>query len=240
MVRCPQCGSHELGYQVSSGKGVVYSFVEPCHPRVAAFDYPYVVGLVELEEGTRLITNHVHIDPDAVAIGMPVELVFGQPDPELTLPLFRPRRPARRETTLVFDEVNAGDELPPCPIPITARLIVAGALASRDYDGVHHDRDAANRSGLPDILMNIFTTGGLCARYVSDWAGPEALLRGLTIRLGTPNHPHDTMTIAGAVCSKGSEGETNLIDIRLRGYNRRGDHASGSIVVELPTTARIR
>ncbi len=238
MVRCAACGCYDFGYKVSSGKGVVYSFVEPCYPKVAAFDYPYVVGLGELEEGTRLITNIVDLAPDKVPIGMPVELVLRHPDPELVLPMFRPQRPPRRATTRRADEVNAGDELPPCPIPITTKLIVAGAMASRDYQDVHHDRELAVKRGSPDIFMNILTTTGLCGRYVTDWAGPEAVMRSLKIRLGVPNYPHDTMTMSGTVQSKNSENGTGLIEVSLRGYNRLGDHVTGSVVLELPTARR--
>jgi uncharacterized protein len=239
-VRCHQCGSYDMGYTVSSGKGIVYSFVEPCYPQVPAFDYPLLVGLVELEEGTRLVTNLVDIDPNTVAVGMPVELVLRNPDPELTLPMFRPARPPRRETTLRFDEVDVGDELPPCPIPVTTKLIVAGAIASRDYQDVHHDREMAIKRGSPDIFMNILTSGGLCGRYISDWAGPEALMRNLKIRLGAPNYPHDTMTMSGSVLSKQTENGKGLIEVGIRGYNRLGDHVTGSMLLELPTTAGAR
>ncbi|MFN8542985.1 MAG: MaoC family dehydratase N-terminal domain-containing protein [Candidatus Binatia bacterium] len=229
-VRCHACGSYDLGHTVSSGRGVVYSFVEPCHPKVPAFDYPYVVGLIELEEGTRLLTNVVDVDPERVAVGMPVELVLRRPDPELVLPMFRPRRPPRREITRRRDEAPVGEELPPCPIDVTATLIVAGAIASRDYQDVHHDRELAVRRGSPDIFMNILTTAGLCGRYVSDWAGPEAVLRRLDIRLGVPNYPHDTMTMSGAV----HRVEGDEVEVRLRGYNRLGDHVTGTVVLALP------
>jgi hypothetical protein len=229
-----------MGYTVSSGKGIVYSFVEPCQPRVPAFDYPLVVGLVELAEGTRLVTNIVDIDPNAVAVGMPVELVLRSPDPELTLPMFRPARPPRRETTLPFAAVSVGDELPPCPIPITTKLIVAAAIASRDYQDVHHDREMAIKRGSPDIFMNILTSGGLCGRYISDWVGPEALIRNLKIRLGAPNYPHDTMTMSGSVLSKKTEHGKGLIEVGIRGYNKLGDHVTGSMLLELPTKAGAR
>jgi uncharacterized OB-fold protein/acyl dehydratase len=234
VVRCPECGGFDLDYQVSSGKAVLYSFVEPCHPRPPSFDYPYVVGLVELEEGTRLVSNVVDVDPEQVEIGMPLELVIRRPDPELALPVFRPIRPPRRETTLRFEEVEVGETLAPCPIPITTKLIVAGAIASRDYQDVHHDRELALERGSPDIFMNILTTSGLCGRYVSDWAGPEALLRSLEIRLGAPNYPHDTMTMSGSVLSKRSEEGGGVIELGLRGYNHIGDHVTGSVVIELP------
>lgn len=239
-VRCPGCGGYDFGYTVSSGRATLYSFVEPCYPVVPAFDYPYVVGLVELEEGTRLLTNIVDVDPDKVAVGMPLEVVFRAVDPELTLPMFRPRRPPRRATTFGFAAVAVGDELEPCPVPITTRLIVAGAIATRDYQDVHHDRDMAIVRGSPDIFMNILTTSGLCGRYVSDWAGPEALLRSLKIRLGAPNYPHDTMTLSGAVRSKKTEGDRNLVEVGLRGYNCLGDHVTGTVELELPGGGGVR
>jgi len=234
LVRCPACGGFDLGYQVSSGKATLYSFVEPCHPKLPSFDYPYVVGLVELEEGTRLVTNVVDVDPEQVEIGMPLELVIRRPDPDLALPMFRPIRPPRRATTLCFEEVEVGETLAPCPIPITTKLIVAGAIASRDYQDVHHDRELAVKRGSSDIFMNILTTSGLCGRYVSDWAGPEALLRSLEIRLGAPNYPNDTMTMSGSVLSKRREEGRGVIELGLRGYNRIGDHVTGSVVIELP------
>jgi uncharacterized OB-fold protein len=234
VVRCPDCGGYEFGHQVASGKGRVYSFVEPCHPRLPSFDTPYLVGLIELEEGTRLISNIVDIDPAAVEIDMPVELVIRRPDPELALPMFRPRRPVRREATLCFEEVEVGQDLPPWSIPITTTSIVAGAIASRDYQDVHHDPELARLRGSPDIFMNILTTSGLCGCYLSDWAGPEALMRSLAIRLGAPNYPHDTMTMSGSVLSAKEEASKLLVEVGVRGTNRIGDHVTGRAILELP------
>lgn len=232
MVRCPACAGYAFGYRVASGRAHVYSCVEPVHPAFPAFDPPYVVGLVELEEGTRLLTNIVDVEPDRVEVGMPVELALREVEGGMTLPFFRPVRPERRETTLRYDEVEEGMELAPCPIPITATFIVSTAIASRDYQDVHHDRELAVERGSPDIFMNILTTSGLCSRYVTDWAGPEAILRRLAIRLGAPNYPHDTMTMSAHVESKHPAG---LIDLTLRGYNRLGNHVTGTLTLELPT-----
>jgi acyl dehydratase len=142
--------------------------------------------------------------------------------------------PERRETTLRFDDVEVGTALAPCPIPITATLIVAAAIASRDYQDVHHDRELAIERGSPDIFMNILTTSGLCGRYVGDWAGPEALMRRLAIRLGAPNYPHDTMTMEGSVTSKEKVDGAGHVEIGLRGYNRLGNHVTGTLELELP------
>ena len=140
-----------------------------------------------------------------------------------------PTRAPRREKTLRAGEAKPSDVLAPCPVPITATRIVAGAIASRDYQDVHHDRDLAKLRGSPDIFMNILTTSGIVARYASDWAGPEALLRRLAIRLGAPNYPGDAMLLSGSVTSaSGRE-----VEIALRGDNRLGAHVTGSVALAL-------
>ncbi len=234
LVRCPACGSYEFGYQVASGRASVYSFVEPCHPKLPMFDYPYVVGLVELEEGTRLITNVVDVDADDVEIGMPVELVLRRPDGKLLLPLFRPAATPRRASPRWASQVRQGERLPLCPIDVTAKLVIGGALATCDYQDVHHDRDAARARGMKDVFMNIYTTLGLCTRYAGDWAGPGARIRSLSLRLGAPNYPGDVMTLAATVRSVDASGTAQLA---IRGRNSLGDHVTGTIVVELAAAA---
>jgi uncharacterized OB-fold protein/acyl dehydratase len=87
---CNVCRSLEWDTIEAGGRGVVYSFVVNHHPQVPAFDYPLVVALVELEEGTRLVSNIVGADPAEVHVGMTVELEFVAFDDELTLPQFHP------------------------------------------------------------------------------------------------------------------------------------------------------
>ncbi|AZK95109.1 MULTISPECIES: MaoC/PaaZ C-terminal domain-containing protein [Streptomyces] len=98
-------------------------------------------------------------------------------------------------------ELRAGEEFPPLEIPITRTLIVSGALASRDFQDVHHDAEAARRKGSPDVFMNILTTNGLVGRYVTDCLGERAELRRVAVRLGVPNYPGDTMVLRGRVVS---------------------------------------
>jgi acyl dehydratase len=141
-----------------------------------------------------------------------------------------PLRPPRRETTLRAAEVAAGDALASCPVPITTTRIVAAAIASRDYQDVHHDRDAAIRRGTPDIFMNILTSSGLVARYVTDWAGPEARLTALRIRLGAPNYPGDVMLLEGRV----AKADAGQVEVAIRGRNRLGDHVTGTLELRLP------
>ena len=129
-----------------------------------------------------------------------------------------------------LSDVNVGDSLPELPIPLTTSLIVGGAVASRDFTPVHHDKSAAQAAGMQDVFMNILTTNGLVGRYVSDWAGPNALIRQVKIRLGTPNLPGDTMTLTGSVTSK----EGDVVEVEVAGKNAWGNHVTGTVRVALP------
>lgn len=137
---------------------------------------------------------------------------------------------SRGNRTLARGEVAVGDELPELVVPITATVVVAGALASRDYQEVHHDRDLAIARGSRDIFMNILTTNGWVGRFVTDWAGPEALLRSVEIRLGAPNHPGDTMRLSGRVAAV----EGGCVRVQVRGANALGDHVTGTVELLLP------
>ena len=132
--------------------------------------------------------------------------------------------------TLTAHEVAVGDALPALDIPITATLIIGGAIASRDYQDVHHDRDLARERGAKDIFMNILTTNGLVGRFVTDWAGPEAILKAVAIRLGAPNYPGDTMRLTGAVTEKSGQDVT----VELQGTNAIGEHVKGTVTLSLP------
>ncbi|BBZ25651.1 MaoC family dehydratase [Mycolicibacter hiberniae] len=142
---------------------------------------------------------------------------------------------ATRHTTLAFDAIHVGDEITPLDVPVTATLIVAGAIASRDYMPVHHDREFATRQGSPDIFLNILTTNGLCVKFLHDWAGPEAMVKKLSIRLGVPTFPNDTLHFTGTVTGKSAGDGEGLIEVSLKGTNRLGDHVSGTAVLSLLT-----
>ena len=133
-----------------------------------------------------------------------------------------------------FDDVKAGDHLPELTVPLTATLIVAGAIASRDYEGVHHDADAARHSGLPNVFMNILTTNGIVGRFVTDWAGPDAIVRRIAIRLGAPNMPGDTMRMTGTVTATRVAGDKGVVELDVRGSNGLGDHVNGTVELTLP------
>lgn len=128
------------------------------------------------------------------------------------------------------DEVRVGDALPPLEIEVTRTLIVAGAIASRDYQDVHHDAELARQKGSPDIFMNILTTNGLVGRYITDHFGPDAVLRKVAIRLGAPNYPGDTMVLTGSV----EEVVGGTATVRVVGANGIGRHVTGTVTVTLP------
>jgi len=133
---------------------------------------------------------------------------------------------------VTFKEVQVGDRLPELEIPLDATLIIAGALASRDFTPLHHDVAAAKATGMQDVFMNILTTNGLVGRYVTDWAGPDAVLKKVSIKLGAPNLPGDTMKMTGAVTA--TDASTGTVEIELAGRNSWGNHVTGKVRVALP------
>jgi acyl dehydratase len=132
-----------------------------------------------------------------------------------------------------YADVNVGDDLAPLAIPLTRTLIVATAIASRDYQDVHHDPELARQRGSDDIFMNILSTNGFVGRFITDWAGPDAVLKRVAIRLGAPNYPGDTMTMTGKVTAK--DDATGVVEVAVRGANSRGDHVTGTVSLTLPT-----
>jgi acyl dehydratase len=117
---------------------------------------------------------------------------------------------------------------------MTATRIVAGALATRDFMPVHHDRDYAQAQGAPDIFMNIISTNGHLGRYLGDWGGPDSLVRNLSIRLGAPVFPGSTLRFRGTVTGIERAGDEVLVSIDLQASTDIGDHATGTAVVALP------
>ncbi len=128
--------------------------------------------------------------------------------------------------------LEAGISLPSLKIAVTARLVVAGAIASRDFQDVHHDHAGAQAAGSPDIFMNILTTNGLVGRYVTDWAGPAARLTAIDIRLGAPNRPGATLEFTGSVSTL--DRLNRRATVAVRGRNELGDHVTGTVEVEWP------
>jgi hypothetical protein len=127
-------------------------------------------------------------------------------------------------------QVSVGDALPELRVPLTSSLIVAGAVASRDFTRVHHDKAAAQAAGMQDVFMNILTTEGWVSRFVTDWAGPDATIRKLSLELGAPNLPGDMMVMTGKVQSK----QASEIVVEVVGKNAWGNHVTAAVTLSLP------
>lgn len=123
--------------------------------------------------------------------------------------------------------LSAGEQLPEWSLPMTPTTIVSTAIATRDWQDVHHDRDIAQAAGSKDIFMNILTSNGLVERFVVDWLGHDAELKGIAIRLGAPAYPYDTLTFRGTVESV----EDGVATIAVVGAVSLGDHVTGTVKV---------
>ena len=134
------------------------------------------------------------------------------------------------QNTFAVADLRVGLSLPELDLPITSTIVAGGALASRDFTPVHHDKKAAMDQGLPDIFMNILTTQGICSRYVTDWAGPNAIVTRIRTKLGGPNMPGDTLKFRGEVVAM----DGNTADVEVVGNNAWGNHVTATLTIRLP------
>jgi hypothetical protein len=130
--------------------------------------------------------------------------------------------------------IHVGDEITPLALEMTATRIVAGALATRDFMPVHHDRDYANSQGAPDIFMNILSSTAYCSRFLTDWAGSDTIVKKIAIRLGVPVHPRSTLAFTGQVTGVTTVDDEDIIDVEFRATNELGDHLTGTATISLP------
>ena len=123
--------------------------------------------------------------------------------------------------------LEAGQVIPEWRLPLTPTTIVSTAIATRDWQDVHHDRDVAQAAGSKDIFMNILTSNGLVERFVVDSLGADTELKGIAIRLGAPAYPYDTLTFSGTV----REVADGIATIDVVGKVSLGDHVTGTVKV---------
>ena len=136
--------------------------------------------------------------------------------------------------TLRWDGLRVGAQLPRLDVSMTPTRIVAGAIATRDFMPVHHDRSYANSQGAPDIFLNILSTNAYCSRFLTDWTGPEAMVKRLAIRLGVPVFPGSTLTFTGSVTATSEAGSEGLVEVEFKATTDLGDHVTGSATLSLP------
>ncbi|MEO3810810.1 MaoC/PaaZ C-terminal domain-containing protein [Sphaerisporangium sp. B11E5] len=132
--------------------------------------------------------------------------------------------------TLTEAEIRIGATLPPMSVDLTPTTVIATALATMDFTPVHHDVAGARAQGSKDIFLNILTTMGLVERYVTDWSGPQTLIRGINVRLGVPAYAGDVLNFTGTVVSR----EDGDFTVEVRGTVSLGDHATGTVRFRLP------
>lgn len=133
-----------------------------------------------------------------------------------------------------WQDIQVGDAVAPMSIDVTATRVVAGAIATRDFMPVHHDRDYAATQGSPNIFMNIMTDNGYCSRFLTDWAGPDTMVRKIAIRLGVPAYAGTRLEFTGTVTATSQVDGEGLVEIAFRATSDEGDHLSGTAVIGLP------
>ncbi len=126
----------------------------------------------------------------------------------------------RTDASGAAPKVQVGTKLPELQLYGDPTFVVSTAIATRDYQDVHHDRDKAQAKGSKDIFVNILTDTGLVQRFITDWAGPTAVIKSIALRLGVPWYAYDTVTFRGEV----TEISGDLITLRITGSNSLGDH----------------
>jgi acyl dehydratase len=142
--------------------------------------------------------------------------------------------PVEDRPSLKWEDIHVGDSLPEMRVEVTPTVVVAGALATRDFMPVHHDRDYANSQGAPDIFMNILSDTAYCSRFLTDWGGPDVAIRRLAIRLGVPMFPGGTLVYTGAVTGHEIRDGEGIAEVDFRAVNDLGEHLSGTAEVGFP------
>jgi hypothetical protein len=129
--------------------------------------------------------------------------------------------------------IEIGAKLPELKLYGDPTFIVSTAIATRDYQDVHHDRDKAHAKGSKDIFVNILTDTGLVQRYITDWAGPNAVVKTIGLRLGVPWYAYDTVAFNGEVTAI----DDGLITLKIVGSNSLGDHVIANATLTIGEAA---
>ncbi|MFC0865826.1 hypothetical protein ACFHYQ_26350 [Sphaerimonospora cavernae] len=135
---------------------------------------------------------------------------------------------------MIPQDRTVGTALPTLDVPLDRTTIVAAAIASQDFEDVHHDPGKAQQRGTPDIFMSINSTNGFVDRYVTDWAGPYSRIKRVALRLGVPAFPGDVMRFSGEITAAGADSAT----LRVIGGNERGVHVTADVTVAWPEEGR--
>lgn len=218
----------EMGYAGTLAASIDQEFlsVMRCGDRLVAEDeYITVSG----EKRTRLgpgffVTNRTtYARDDGTIVGRLTTTVFHfapAPASDLLPPLPPPAEDPGRPRPARPIRLAAGSQADPVVVPATPTQIISGALATRDFYPVHHDRDFARAHGNRDFLMNILTTNGLLARIVGEWTSQAPLVR-LVTRLVAPAYAHDELRVTRTIADAGP----GWAELTVRATLTHGVHA---------------
>lgn len=237
---CPACHSLAWSPEESTREGSLHSWTIVHHPQDSAFTYPLAIGLVDLPNGMRIVADFDAV-PDRLDVGMPVRIDFATHAHDEILPILRVVG-----TTPPVDELHeqhsipelaaqphGSVELPELVLDLDHTAIVAGALASQDYEDVHHNTLAARDRGLPDIILSINTTNGYVHRFVTDWAGPAARILEVKLTLGVPHSAGEALRFTGIATP---DGENWSVDVL--GRNDAGVHVRATVTLAIPASQK--
>ncbi len=146
------------------------------------------------------------------------------------------RCPNRRPRPACSRTSQVGTELPGFDVAMTPTFIVSAALASQDFEEVHHDAEIARARGSEDLFPNILTSNGLALRIVTDWLGPDAVVERASVRLGLPAYVGEVLQMRAEVVRVTPRPETGdgEVEVSVRGRISTGDHLTGTVVASLP------
>ena len=220
----------EHGFDSVLGANFEQEFITPVRlgdrlTRTARFESMSAEKRTSVGAGYFVVLADEIVNQDGALVGrQKMQSLFFRPAPTDTKRESQTRKvpqPAAASTARV--------ELPPLRIPVTPTLIIAAALATNDYEPVHHDRDLARSQGLNDIIMNVLTSSGLAIRYVTDWAGPATVVRRISTQLKTPAYPGDTLTLTGWIDEALEPGSAKQVQVRAT--HSLGTHIDSIITI---------
>ena len=139
-----------------------------------------------------------------------------------------------RMQSLKAADISVGDAIAPMDIDVTTTAVVSGALATHDWMPMHHDRDFAQSQGAPDVFLNIFSSNAYVSRFLTDWAGPEAFVKSIDIRLGVQAVPGQVLEFRGEVLGIEEQGDECLVSVSVKASNENGDHVTGAATLTVP------
>ncbi len=139
---------------------------------------------------------------------------------------------------LSWEDISEGEQIPASARQMTITDIVACAIASRDFLPLHHDRDYAQKAGLRDIILNTPSLFGLTGKYLTDWAGPEAELKEISLQITASCCPGDTLTTSGVVLRKQESDGMRLAHVDVTFSVPSGVSARARAILALPSAAK--